>query len=75
MRKNPSDRYILTENVLGQNLRAWARARVSRGESWRSISLALRDATGIDVTPETLRKWFGDMERPRKPTTETEVAS
>lgn len=66
MRKSRSDRYQLAEKALGQNLRTWVRTRFYRGESWRTIALALRDATHIDIAPETLRLWFDDMKRPEK---------
>ena len=32
------------------------------GLSWRRLSLEIRDRTGIDVTHETLRGWFADLD-------------
>jgi len=32
--------------------------RRSRGRSWRRIARDIEDATGIEVTYETVRSWF-----------------
>jgi hypothetical protein len=33
-----------------------------RGRSWRALALEVRDRTGVDVTHETLRNWYVDLE-------------
>lgn len=55
--------YKLADRVLGGRLehmlRTWARAGVSR----RSAAKLLTDALGgIEISPETLRRWMADVE-------------
>jgi hypothetical protein len=33
-----------------------------RGRSWRALALEVRDRTRVDVTHETLRNWYLDLE-------------
>lgn len=52
---------ILADHLTG-DLDRFVRDRRAGGESWRSISQALLDETGgqVDITHETLRRWFPD---------------
>jgi hypothetical protein len=54
----PSATQQLAEIKLGSSLEEFVTSRRQRDVSWRKISLELRDATGVDVTHETLRSWF-----------------
>ncbi len=49
----------LADHMLGGRLTEYVTERRQRGDSWRRISLALRDDTGIDVTHQTLSNWYG----------------
>lgn len=50
----------LADHLLDGQLEAFVRDRRAKGESWRRISLDLRDAVKVDVTHETLRSWYPD---------------
>ncbi len=45
--------------MLGGRLATYVTERRQRGESWRRISLDLRDDTGVEVTHQTLSNWYG----------------
>lgn len=52
------------DRLLGdESLDDFVNSRRDRELSWRRIRDDLRDATGTDVTHETLRAWFPDEER------------
>lgn len=42
----------------GTTLPEFVSTRRVQGTSWRQVSLDLRDQTGLDVTHESLRRWF-----------------
>lgn len=44
------------------SLEAFVRARRTEGASWRRVATDLRDATAVDLTAETLRGWFPELE-------------
>lgn len=50
----------LADIKLGGELEPFVRSRRTEGRPWRLIAIDLRDATGIDITDETLRVWFPD---------------
>lgn len=57
----PSDRFLLVQARFDtQNLGPvgeWIAARRAEGLSWAHVSWALRDAVGVEVSYETLRRW------------------
>lgn len=59
----PSDRYVLVEAKLREaglgTVEDWLRERRNEALSWADVSFALRNATGIAVSYETLRRWAG----------------
>jgi len=55
----PSATQQLAEIKLGSSLEDFVKTRRPH-TSWRRITLELRDATGVDVTHETLRSWYPD---------------
>jgi hypothetical protein len=49
------------QGLLGDEpLEGFVRSRRDSGESWRAVSVALYDATGISVAHESLRAWYPD---------------
>lgn len=50
----------LADHLLKGQLTEYVTSRRTKGDSWRRISLDLRDDIGIDVTHETLRSWYAD---------------
>lgn len=52
----------LADLLLKEGLDEFVNSRRQAGQSWRRISLDLRDATDkvIDVTHQALRRWFPD---------------
>lgn len=48
------------DRLLEDGIEVFVTSRRSTGRSWRRIGNDLRDATGIDVSYETLRAWFPD---------------
>jgi hypothetical protein len=50
----------LADHMLGGKLAEYVTTRRAKGDSWRRISLDLRDDIGVDVTHETLRGWYPD---------------
>lgn len=50
----------LIELKLGEDLTAYVAGRRARGRSWRLIARDIFQATGQDVTHETVRSWFPD---------------
>lgn len=55
-----TDRRRLLDLLLGEAgpLDEFVRSRREAGRSWRLVARDLYDATGEDVTYETLRSWF-----------------
>ena len=53
----------LADHMLGGKLQDYVLSRRAKGDSWRRISLSLRDDTGLDVTHQTLCNWFDDLSR------------
>jgi hypothetical protein len=52
----------LANYLLPDGLDQFVRERRDAGKSWRRIALELRDATGVDVTHQTLYAWFAGDE-------------
>ncbi len=52
-------RQALADHILEGRLAQYVTDRRRRGDSWRRISLDLRDDTGVDVTHQTLSNWYG----------------
>jgi hypothetical protein len=52
----------LADHMLGGKLAEYVTTRRAKGDSWRRISLDLRDDIGLDVTYETLRSWYPEPE-------------
>ena len=60
----------LADNLLDGGLAAFVTDARAKGDSWRRISLALRDRIGLDVTYQTLANWYGHTaDAPRLSTT------
>ena len=61
MQRTPTQR--LADALLPDGLDAFVAAR-RPAESWRRIALELRDETAnaVDVTPESLRSWYAQLE-------------
>lgn len=55
----------LADIKLGGELEHFVRSRreATPRRPWRLIAIDLRDATGIDITDETLRVWFPEEEK------------
>lgn len=47
----------LASALLGQDVQDWIAAQRAGGQSWRRVARSLFEATGVDVTHETLRSW------------------
>lgn len=60
----PTPTRRLADKLIEGGVDRFIQDRRANGDSWRSISLALRDTTGseIDVTPETVRNWAQSLE-------------
>lgn len=61
----PTATQRLLDHLMDGELRAYVAQRRSNGKSWRQISLDIRDDTHVDVTHETLRNWYGDVDETR----------
>lgn len=48
----------LADALLPGGLSAYVSERRSANQSWRQISLAIREQIDLDIHPETLRLWF-----------------
>ena len=59
--KSTTHRYA--DLVLGRPLAEYVTEKRNAGISWRRISLDIRDDTAgqVDITYETLRKWFPEL--------------
>lgn len=53
---SPSAR--LADHLLDEGLDEFVTNRRTSGRSWRLIARDLLEATGVDVTYETLRSWY-----------------
>jgi hypothetical protein len=53
----------LLDLILGGQLTSFVVERRDHGDSWRVIGRDLYQRTGVDVTGETLRQWYGDDDR------------
>lgn len=51
--------YLLVEDRLGTDLAPWVADLRDGGASWNTIALEVLKCTGVTVTSETLRNWFG----------------
>jgi hypothetical protein len=47
----------------GESLESFVRDRRGQDMSWRRIAYELYERTGVDLTHESLRKWFPDEQR------------
>lgn len=52
----------LLDHLLDGQLRSYVLERRNQGQSWRRISLALHDELQVDVSFETLRRWFSEAQ-------------
>jgi hypothetical protein len=50
----------LAEVHLGRSLDEFVAERRTAGDSWRTIAAALREASDLSVSHETLRAWYAD---------------
>jgi len=48
----------LLDHLIPEGIDVFVLERRSRGRSWRRIARDIEDATGIEVTHETVRSWF-----------------
>jgi intein-encoded DNA endonuclease-like protein len=48
----------LADTLIEGGLSDYVSARRSSGQSWRVISLAIREDIDIDIHPDTLRLWY-----------------
>lgn len=53
----PSPRYLLIEDRLGEPLSRFISERRGRDISWRRIALEITQRTAVDITGEMLRVW------------------
>lgn len=56
---NPSALYVAIESKLSGTLAEFVAERYTR-RSWIAMSSELHATTGIEVSDETLRRWFAD---------------
>lgn len=56
----PTPTQRAADHILGGTLAEFVASRRVEGRSWRLIARDLMEATGIDVTHETIRGWFSD---------------
>lgn len=56
---NPTPTALLIQERLGAPLATYVAERRNQGQSWNAVARALYDDTGIAVTSETLRNWYG----------------
>lgn len=54
----------LADTLLPGGLYNYVSSRRTAGQSWRLISLAIREEIELDVHPTTLRLWLEDSEQP-----------
>lgn len=61
-----SPTFRLADSLLDGKLREFVATRRAAGLAWRRIANELRDTTAreVDVTAETLRTWFADLQEP-----------
>ena len=52
---------LIAERMAG-DLESYIAKKRADGRSWRRISLDIYEATGVEVTAETLRRWVPDIE-------------
>lgn len=52
----------LADTLLDEGLDAYVSRHRNAGDSWREISLNLRDEVQLDIHPHTLRLWFHENE-------------
>lgn len=50
--------FRLIDHILEGRLEEFVTTRRDAGRSWRLIARDVREATGVDVTFETVRGWF-----------------
>jgi len=48
----------LLDHLIPEGVDVFVADRRARGYSWRRIARDIEDATGIEVTYETVRSWF-----------------
>lgn len=58
MRFSPTRR--LLDHLIPEGLDVFVADRRARGRSWRRIEKDIYEATGIEVTYETIRSWYPD---------------
>lgn len=54
----PTPTQLAANHLLDGKLDEFVESRRADGRSWRLIARDLHEATGLDVTHETLRIWF-----------------
>lgn len=59
MRPSPTRR--LLDHLISEGLDVFVADRRARGWSWRRVARDITDATGIDVSFETVRSWYPDV--------------
>lgn len=57
--QKPSRAYQLVEERLGCDLAPWVADLRDGGASWNTIAVEILTMTGVSLTAETLRNWFG----------------
>lgn len=55
-----TDRQIRVEEKLGTDIVTFVDARRAAGRSWVMTAFDVIQATGIEITHETLRRWYID---------------
>lgn len=55
--------FDITNRALGGILPSYLRELRAGGNSWREVSYRLRDEHHVDVSIETLRRWYNELER------------
>jgi len=59
----PTATQRLLDHMLGGQLEQYVLDRRAKGDSWRRISLEIRDQFGVDVTYQTLTNWYGSKDK------------
>lgn len=54
----PSPTYRLLDHLIAEGVDVFVAERRARRRSWRRIAQDLYEATGVDITYETVRSWF-----------------
>ncbi len=60
---DPTDRFLLVQDRLGQDLNAYLAEAKAAGRSTRTIAAELNDFTHVGVSREAVRRWLLWLDR------------